>query len=217
MSHAHVESLPTKLLAWCGLAAGPTRRPSPELTVPAGLGGASLAPLRDWREAAGGLDGPVVPASAFRRVSRLLGALGPEALARGRLALLLDVVGPGRPLEQLPELLPGIAEWRLLVARNLNEAEELGLVTVARRRARLSLAGRERLAALAGEGFSREGWLFVERCLRERPEAICSACASANRIHWYWDSFDCRRCGRRNAAASAAVLPPRRRCVPMPG
>ena len=84
--------------------------------------------------------------------------------------------------------------------------------TVARSRARLSLAGREKLDALVAEGFSREAWLFVERCLRERPEAVCSSCAAANRIHWYWDEFDCRRCGRRNVtAARAPVLAPRRR------
>ncbi|MEK0084554.1 hypothetical protein [Benzoatithermus flavus] len=220
MSEAQIHSLPARLLAWCGIGNGLRRAsghcgpPAP----PATLGRASLAPLKGWREIARGLEGPVVPPAAFRRISGLLRVLRPDAVERGRLALLLDLVGAGRPLEQLADMLPEIAEWRLLLARNLNEAEDLGLVMVASSRVRLSRAGRERLAALEAEGFSREAWLFIERCLRERPEAICSSCAAPNRIHWYWDEFDCRRCGRRNATATGSVVaPPRHRPEPHAG
>jgi hypothetical protein len=200
-------SLPARLLAFCGGAGHLLRRPRalasppPATLVPRN----SLAPLVGWQEIARGLEGPTVSPGAFRRVSQLLRVLQPEAVERGRLALLLDLVGAGRPLEQLVDMLPEIAEWRLLLARNLNEAEELGLVTLARGRVRLSLPGREKLAAVQAEGFTREGWLFVERCLRERPEAICSSCSTANRIHWYWDEFDCRRCGRRHRITAGSV------------
>jgi hypothetical protein len=209
--------LSAKLLAWCTAAGSLLRRRRRKLqprrqraSTTRRLGG--LARLRGWREIERAVaTAPAVSAWSFQRLSTFLQALEPQVIDRGRLTLLLDAIGAeGQPVGQLGGMLPELAEWRLLVTHGLCEAQELGLARNDQGQVRLTPKGSQRLAAARADGFSREAWLFVERCLRERPEATCSSCASPNRIHWYWAAFDCRRCGRSNrVTTSPAITRPR--------
>jgi hypothetical protein len=209
-------TLPAKLLAWCAAAGGLLRRHRRKLHPRRQRASATrrpggLARLRGWHEIERAVAAPAVSARSFQRLSTFLQALEPQVIDRGRFMLLLDAIGTeGLSPVELGGLLPELAEWRLLVAHGLCEAEELGLARIDEGRVRLTPSGAERLATARADGFSREAWLFVERCLRERPEATCSSCAAPNRIHWYWAAFDCRRCGRSNrVTTSPAITRPR--------
>lgn len=150
----------------------------------------------DWRNLAREIEQCTDISRICGQIGVLLRNYGSQKIFRYRIAFVLDLLQSSPELDSaFNSVADTISGWKILGQRYMEEACRLGYVRIENRKAALTNEGREMLRQTREEGYDRELWEFMELRLHETLTASCPACGTDNATHWFWEGFDCSRCG----------------------
>ena len=163
-------------------------------------------PSLDWQEYARLVEAEHLDGKSCLAISNLMRARSPKELEEQRLLYVLHMIGTLGALSAWDGMGHDRFISRLAVARQIEEAIQLGWVEMNNGRLRLTESGTTELARARAEGFDPDHWRFVEQRINETLSGECPKCGAVNLFHYFWPLFECRECGASVKVGDLALV-----------
>jgi DNA-directed RNA polymerase subunit RPC12/RpoP len=97
-------------------------------------------------------------------------------------------------------------EWKALALKYFYEVCLLGYAAIDDHSVTITPSGKGVLLEARGDGFEKDFWVFVEKCLHETVAVDCPYCGTENLTNFYWNSYECAECGKIARLGQSAYL-----------
>lgn len=167
----------------------------------------AASPGKTWREIDAGISAGCLDGGTAEQLVELLSHYDARKVQQNRIAMVLDTIDRSNdPLPELYRFMEHSEEWKALALKYFYEVCLLGYAAIDDHSVTITPSGKGVLLEARGDGFEKDFWVFVEKCLHETVAVDCPYCGTENLTNFYWNSYECAECGKIARLGQSAYL-----------